>query len=103
MGETYEILLSSVVNDELDEIFDYIAKDSPTHAAKLIAQIRDAIDSLKFFPLRQKVEGEEDKPHPVRSLPVGNYMIFFRVSESHREVHVLHVLHGARRRFTGLN
>jgi plasmid stabilization system protein ParE len=103
MAEPYEIILSDNIASELDEIFDYIAQDSPTHAAKLIAQIRDAIDGLKFFPLRQIVDGEESNPNPLRSLPVGNYMIFFRVFETRHLVHVLHVRHGARRRFMGLN
>jgi toxin ParE1/3/4 len=103
MPEPYEIILSDNVDGELEEIFDYIAQDSPTHAAKLIAQIRDAIDGLQFFPLRQIVEGEESSPSPLRSLPVGNYMIFFRVFDVRRVVHVLHVRHGARRRFMGLN
>ena len=98
MTEPYHIILSDDVAEELEEIFDYIARESPAGASRLIGQIRDEIERLKLFPLRQIVEGEENSVNPVRSLPAGNYMIFFRVFEQRRAVNILHVLHGARRR-----
>ena len=101
MTEPYHIIVADDVAEELDEIFDYIARESPANAAKLIGQIRDAIARLKLFPMRQVVEGEENSVNPVRSLPAGNYMIYFRVFETRHAVHILHVWHGARRRPLG--
>jgi len=101
MTEPHHIILSDDLAEELEEIFDYIARESPANASRLIGQIRDAIEGLKLFPLRQIVAGEENSLNPVRSLPAGNYIIFFRVFEQRRAVHVLHVWHGARRRPMG--
>ena len=82
---------------ELEAIFDYIAHDSPARAAALIDGILKAIESLGDFPLRNIVAGQERAERPVRSLPVRPYIIYFRVSPANQSIHVLRVVHGARR------
>jgi toxin ParE1/3/4 len=94
----YRILLAKRVAADLSVIFDYIAKDSPRNASRMVGRILDAIEGLKIFPHRNVVEGHPKVRHPIRSLPVGSYIIFYRVEDEHQVVRVLRVQHGARRR-----
>src|SRR5437660_1599073 len=98
MARRYRILLTKRFADDLQSIFDYIATRSAQNAPKMISRILDALERLKVIPHRTVVRGQpEADSHPVRSLPVGSYMILFRVFDEHRVVRVLCVRHGARR------
>ncbi|HSI34138.1 MAG: hypothetical protein ACAI43_04570 [Phycisphaerae bacterium] len=46
----YVVRLTFHTADQLTEIFNYIERDSPQNAGKVIARILDAIDSLEMFP-----------------------------------------------------
>jgi plasmid stabilization system protein ParE len=97
MAPRYRILMDAVVAEDLEEIFEYIAKDSPRNAAGMVQSILDGIASLDTFPNRNVIELQPDaaKP-PVRSLPIKPYIVFFRVDEDRQVVHILRVRHGAR-------
>jgi plasmid stabilization system protein ParE len=98
MQENYHIRLSRRVEQQLEEIFAFIAQHSQENAAGFISQILSAIDGLKTFPQRQKIHSRASSRRPLRQLPVGNYVVFFEVHEEKREVAILRVSHGARRR-----
>jgi len=54
---------------------------------------------VPLFPPRTVVERQDRKlRHPVRSIPVRPYIVYFRVLDEDYVVRVLHVRHGARRR-----
>src|SRR5687767_5768680 len=75
-----------------------IAQDSPQSAAAMIGRILDAIDLLEVFSNRTVVERRSSSlRHPVRSLPVKPYVIYFRVIEEEHIVVIRHIRHGARR------
>jgi plasmid stabilization system protein ParE len=98
MPDKFRILLKKRVATDLEKISKTIARDSPQAAPAFVERILDAIDSLEMFPHRKVVQGQKpDEAHPVRSLPVPPYMVFFRVIDSQRIVRVLRVRHGARR------
>ena len=83
---------------DVDGIGDYLTKESPDGAAKLIARILTAVDSLRRLPLRHKVYEARKSPElSVRMVPAGSYLIYYRVDTAAREVRVLRVIHGARR------
>jgi|SRR5688572_19458862 len=99
MPQTYRVLLAKRAATDLEEIFDRIAKDSPGNAARVIDRILTAIDGLKTFPHRNLVaEQDPTAAHPLRSMPVQSWIVFFRVLDQHHVVRVLRVRHGARRR-----
>ena len=99
MPTRYRILLAKRAASDLESISDYIAQDSPANAAKMVARILDAIELLKIFPHRNVLEGQHSKiRHPVRTLPVQSYIIFFRVDDARQAVRVLRIRHGAMRR-----
>jgi toxin ParE1/3/4 len=54
----------------------FIALDNPDAARRLIAAIRQQCQTLAKFPDMGRL-WEELKP-PLRSFPVGNYLIFYR-------------------------
>jgi plasmid stabilization system protein ParE len=99
MSDRYRILLAKRVSADLSAIFEHIAKDSRRNAGRMVGRILDAIEGLKIFPHRNVLEGQHPRvKHPVRSLPVGAYMIFFRVEDGPKVLRVLRVRHGAQRR-----
>ena len=99
MARRYRILLSKRVASDLERIFDHIAKDWPDAAAKMVDRILGSIERLKMFPHRNVVMGQSPRlKHPVRSLPVPPYVVFFRVMDAQGVVRVVQVRHGAQRR-----
>lgn len=99
MPAAYHVILSPEAAADLQALYEYISKDSPDNAAKMVGRILDAIESLETFPHRNVVERQSKKiKQPVRSLLVKPYIIYFRVLDEQVAVTVLSVRHGARRR-----
>ena len=70
------LVLSDTAKADLDEIWLYIAEDSPEMATKFISRILDKCRFLAELPeigtLRPDIlEG-------MRSFPLGNYLIFYQ-------------------------
>jgi plasmid stabilization system protein ParE len=98
MTDRYRVIITPRASADLEDIYRYIAQDSPSHAADTVMRILDALDPLKQFPHRTIVERQRPRlRHPVRSLPVAPYIVYFRVLEEDHVVRILHVRHGARR------
>jgi plasmid stabilization system protein ParE len=97
--EPYRIVMPPRFAAELEDIFDYIAADSPANAAALIDQILQSIESLQRFPFRNITASRASRKHyPVRSLPIPPYILYFHVLPEERVVQLLRIIHGARRR-----
>jgi plasmid stabilization system protein ParE len=97
MADGYHIRLTRRVEKNLEEIFAYIAQDSPENAAGFIDRLLRAIDGLKQFPERQKLLHRVRHPRPVRQLPVDNYLIYFDVRKEEDTVVILAVFQAAKR------
>jgi toxin ParE1/3/4 len=65
-----------LAKEDLKAINRHIAQDNPEAARRLIAQIRAQCQTLAGFPEMGRL-WEELNP-PLRSFPVGNYLIFYR-------------------------
>jgi plasmid stabilization system protein ParE len=92
MPARYKVLLSKRASQDLQSLFGYIAEDSPPNAGAMVDRILQSLELPKIFPRRNVVEGQHPKlKHPVRSLPVPPYMVFFRVVHAHKIVRVLRV------------
>lgn len=99
MPPVYHIIISPEAANDLQSLHDYIGNDSPQNAAKTVGRILDAIGTLGIFPHRKVVEHQSAKTkHPVRSLAVRPYVVYFRVLDQQQAVRILSVRHGARRR-----
>jgi plasmid stabilization system protein ParE len=80
--------------DLLDEICRYVARRSPSQAARLADQVFQAADRLAMFPRSGRVVPEH-KLDNVREIIVQNYRVFYRLDGD--EVEILAVQHGVRR------
>ena len=90
------VIVRERAEDDLDEIFRWIAEDNPRAAAAMVARIRDRIallelDALARMGRRGFVEGTFE-------LVEYPYLIIYRVDDVRREVTILSVMHGARDR-----
>jgi toxin ParE1/3/4 len=77
----------------LNDIYEYIAQDSPPAAARVVSGIYDRVQMLRSFPAlghRYRLEQEGD----VRILLYGHYRIAYLIKEK-GVVEVLGVFHGA--------
>ncbi len=73
---------------EVDEIYDYIANDSPKAAAQIKQGLVDAADSLSLFPNRGRKAGR------ARELVVARpFIMRYRVTGY--QVVILRIKHGA--------
>ena len=98
MLKRYRVRYTRTAAAQLQEIFDYIEKESPAGAAKMIGRIVDAIDTLDILPQRHAIISGTDTGAPeLRSMIVRPYLIRYCVNEDPALVTVLSVRHGARR------
>ena len=84
--------LSDDARADLADIWAKIAKDSPRAADKLIDRLEAGCARLADHPRSGVARPEVDDD--ARSVTVGNYILFYRVSPS--GVEIVRVLHGAR-------
>lgn len=84
--------VSDVARSDLEAIWLFIAQDNPEAADRFIQVMVSRFPMLASMPKvgRQR---EELSAH-LRSFPVGNYIIFYRLMKN--GVEIVRVLHGAR-------
>ncbi len=87
-----DIYVSDQVKSDLIGIWEYIAADNSRAADRLIQAIVSSYLSLRETPGMGR-DRNELRPG-IRSLALGNYVIFYRFDEEH--VFIIRVLHGAR-------
>jgi plasmid stabilization system protein ParE len=82
--------------DDLDRIFNWIAKDNPSAAADMVARIRDHISLLEIDSLANM--GRPGSVAGTRELIEFPYIIVYRVDEERAEVAVIAIFHGTQDR-----
>ncbi len=86
------VLKRPLAENDLDEIWLYIAQDNPDSADALLDKIEERCQALAQFPF---IGTDRDElMSDLRSLPVGNYLIFYMPIED--GIVVVRVLHGMR-------
>ena len=84
--------VTALAEDDLDEIWYYIAQNNPAAADRLIDTFHDKFSLLATQPLIGQAR-DELRPH-LRSFTVGNYVIYFHPADD--RILVIRVLHAAR-------
>ena len=84
--------ISPLAQTDLDEIWDYVANDNWPAADRLLATFHEKFLLLSRHPLLGQVR--EELRADVRSLSVGQYVIYYRAREN--RVHIARALHGSR-------
>jgi plasmid stabilization system protein ParE len=86
------VIITPQARRELDRIWAYIDEDNPKRAITFVRELAARCKSLKQMPLRHPLLPlHEDSG--IRSMPHGNYSIFYRYAED--TVYVLHILSAA--------
>jgi toxin ParE1/3/4 len=83
---------SSRAEEDLIEIWLYVAHDSPAAADRLLDRIDARLQQLSTMPMSGPAR--DDLSPGVRHLVIGNFLAFYRVGET--EVVVMRVMHGRR-------
>jgi plasmid stabilization system protein ParE len=100
----YLVNLTARAERDLALLYAQINARDSAAALKWYRGFKEAILSLEELPSRCPVTPESGK---FRHLLYGNkpniYRVIFRLLERKKQVEVLHVRHGARRRFTGVD
>jgi toxin ParE1/3/4 len=86
------VVRTKLADEDLLEIWFYIAADEMEAADRLLDQIDARCEGLGEYP--EKGVQRDGLMPGMRSLPEGNYVIFYRINGD--RVEILRVLHGSR-------
>ena len=95
----YTVILTEEAAQELEGIYHYIAHEllAPETARKQVARIFSEVRTLETLPDRYKLyEDEPFRSMGIRSFPVGNYLVFYKVDNESRRVYVMRIMYGGR-------
>lgn len=96
MTGAFQIRYLATAENDLVEIFDYIAKDRPAAAASLLESFDKTIGKLACNPdLGVVPKDDRLKGLGYRVLIIQGYLVFYVVKK--RTIQIRRVLHGARR------
>jgi toxin ParE1/3/4 len=90
------IILRESALEDLDRIYAWIARDTPSAAAEMVSRIRDRISFLEIDALAHM--GRPGLVAGTRELIEYPYIIVYTVDDRRGEIVVLAILHGAQNR-----
>ena len=89
-----KIIWSPSSIEDLKQIYEYIAKDSPNQAGLFVEKIINLTEKIKDFPYIGKVI-KEYRDDNYRELIIHSYRIMYKIINK-MEIRILSVIHGAR-------
>ena len=78
---------------DLDDLFDYIARDSPIYAERFIDRILDAVARLADLPRIGRTVPEANSEH-ISELIVQSQRVIYAVDDDQDTIHILALVHG---------
>jgi len=95
MPVKYSVLIAPVAERDVEEIWTYIADDSPENATSFIQRLEEQIEALEQFPERCPLIPENELLGTgYRHLVYGAYRTIFRITG--KTVFIVRIIHGAR-------
>ena len=96
MNQKYDVVWSNIAENDLKNIVEYIADDSPPNALKIFKRITQKATSLYTFPERGRIVPElrDQGILQYRESVISPWRILYRISE--KSVLVLSVLDSRR-------
>ncbi|MEK6550842.1 MAG: type II toxin-antitoxin system RelE/ParE family toxin [Pseudomonadota bacterium] len=85
---------SDVAEADLDDLYDYIARDVPYYAEQFVDRLIEAVGVLQDHPRLGRHVPEAEEREDVRELIFQGYRVIYLVEAE--KVHVLTVIHGSR-------
>lgn len=92
MSDKYEVIWSYVAENDLRNIIEYIARDSPANASKVFKKMRQKASSLYILPERGRIVQElrDQGILLYRELIISPWRVIYRISG--KSVYVLSIL-----------
>ena len=96
MEQKFQVIWAKSAVNDLEEIIDYIAQNSPLTARKLFTQIKEKIETLTSSPYRGRHIPELQKQGILiyRELIVPPWRVMYRVTEN--KVYILTIVDSRR-------
>jgi toxin ParE1/3/4 len=88
-----KVVVREKAEDDLDSIFQWIARDNPRAAAQMIGRIRDRINALELDSLAHM--GRKGFVEGTLELVEYPYLVVYQVDDSRHEVDIVAIVHGA--------
>ena len=95
----YKVIVSEQAERDLGDIYSYIYYNlkSKSSAEKMALRLRGAMTGLSLMPKRYRVYPLEPwLSREVRSVSVGNYVMFYLVKDAESEVWITRIVYGKR-------
>ncbi len=89
-----EVRWSDPALEDMEDIRDYIAKDSPFYARRFIEQVFDYTEKLNDFPAMGRLVLEAEDRQDIRELIYQGYRIIYLLTSDLAEI--ITVVHGSR-------
>ncbi len=92
MNKEYEVIWANTAESDLVKILEYIARDSPATALKILRKIKTQVSELYHFPERCRIVPElyEHGITQYREMIIKPWRVMYRINGS--AVYVLSVL-----------
>lgn len=90
-----ELIWSEKSAADLDEIYTYIAIDSPFYAAHQVDRVVRSVERLATHPRSGRTLPEFPNL-PYREIICGTYRVIYRIDEEQKQVVIVTVAHAAR-------
>jgi len=95
MRVKYNVEITPAAERDVEEIWIYIADDSPENATTFILRLEEQIDTLEQLPERCPLIPENEQlGTSYRQLLHGAYRTIFRIND--KTVYILRIIHGTR-------
>lgn len=92
-----KLLIREEAADDLDAIYDWIAKDSKTSASRVVRALRERMNSV-LLPELVNI-GRPGRREGTRELVEWPYVIVYKADDNKTVITILAVVHGARADF----
>ncbi len=95
MPTKFKVLITQAAEQDVEEIYTFIAEDSPLKAQEFVAELERQVKTLEYFPRRCSLIPENEiLKTEYRQLIYGDYRTIFKIHKSF--IYVLRIVHGSR-------
>jgi toxin ParE1/3/4 len=85
---------TDIAEADLDQLYDYIARDVPYYAEQFVDRLIEAVSVLQDHPRLGRRVPEAEEREDVRELIFQSYRVIYLIEAE--QVHILTVIHGSR-------
>jgi plasmid stabilization system protein ParE len=91
----FKVVWSQTAVGDLQEVVEFIARDSPDAAARLASLILEHIEAAASMPMSNRMVPERSEA-AVREVILRPYRIIYAIDERQQQLQVLRIWHAAR-------